>query len=104
MPLLTAADIGRFDESTSNGGGSVLVLSTEGALELNSTVNTFTANGNTPVVVSDTRVNADSVILIGLKTVGGTPAAVFQTAVTAGTSFTVNSTAGNTSVYNYRVL
>lgn len=62
---------------------------------------TFTATADTPVVVSNTSVTTESVISISLKTVGGTPAAVFMTAISAGASFTVNSAAGNTSVYNY---
>ena len=64
---------------------------------------TFTANGSTPVVVSNTSVTAESVISFSLKTLGGTPAAVFTTALSAGASFTVNSAALNTSVYNYEI-
>lgn len=65
---------------------------------------TFTANSGTPVTVSNTKVTANSVILFGLKTVGGTPAAPFLATVTPGTGFTVNSGGSDTSVYNYLVL
>lgn len=66
---------------------------------------TFTANGSTPVVVANTAVSSNSTIVIGLKTLGGTPAAVFFSAANVpGTSFTVNSTAANTSIYNYSIL
>lgn len=62
---------------------------------------TFSANSGTPVVVSNVNVQATSLISITLKTVGGTPAAPWLTAITAGTGFTVNSGASDTSTYNY---
>jgi len=66
---------------------------------------TFTANGATPVTVTDARVGAGSVIIPTLKTVGGMVGALpaIQT-ITAGTGFTVAATAGDTSVYNYAIL
>lgn len=65
----------------------------------------FTATGSTEVVVADTNVTADSLILWSLKTVGGTPAAVYESsAKVPGTSFSIKSTAGNTSVYNYWII
>jgi len=65
----------------------------------------FTATGATPVVVANAQVNASSVILFGLKTVGGTVGAIptVQTK-TNGTGFTVAGTALDTSVYTYVVL
>lgn len=66
---------------------------------------TFTANGSTAVTVSNTNVHANSVILITIKTLGGTQGA--QPTVTAkvdGTSFTIKATAGDTSVYNYAII
>lgn len=65
---------------------------------------TFIANGATPVVVSAPGITANSTILFGLKTVGGTPAAIFETARTPGVGFTVNSVALNTSTYNWRII
>ncbi len=65
---------------------------------------TFTANSGTPVTVANTSVTANSVILFGLKTVGGTVAAPFMVTVTPGTGFTVNSGGSDTSVYNYIIL
>lgn len=64
----------------------------------------LTANGTTSVVVANTAVTADSSILFGLKTVGGTPAPVYEFARTPGVGFTVKSSAGNTSVYNYTLI
>lgn len=65
---------------------------------------TFTANGTTAVVIADTNVKADSIILWSLKTVGGTPEAIYEFARTVDTSFQIKSAAGNTSVYNYVIL
>lgn len=68
-------------------------------------VGTFTANGATPVSVSNTTVTANSVIIFTLKTVGGTVGAypAIQT-ITASTGFTVAATASDTSVYNYAII
>lgn len=66
---------------------------------------TVTANGASAVVVANTNVTANSVVIFTLKTVGGTPAgAPFLSAVTAGTGFSVKAVAGDTSVYNYLVI
>lgn len=66
---------------------------------------TFTANGTTPVVVSNEAVTADSIIIPTLKTVGGTVGAVPAVkTITAGTGFTIAATASDTSVYNYIII
>lgn len=66
---------------------------------------TFTANGATPVTVTDSRVTANSAIVVTLKTVGGTVGAIpaIKT-ITAGTGFTIAGTASDTSVYNYLII
>lgn len=66
---------------------------------------TFTANGTTAVTVADSRVQAGSIVVFTLRTVGGTVGAypAIQTK-TAGTGFTVAATASDTSVYNYAIL
>lgn len=68
------------------------------------TVGTFTANGATPVTVTDANVTAGSTITPTLKTVGGTVGALpaIKT-ITPGTGFTVAATASDTSVYNYEI-
>lgn len=65
---------------------------------------TFTANSGSAVTVANTAVTANSVILFGLKTAGGTPAAPFMVTVTPGTGFTVNSGGSDTSTYNYLII
>ena len=65
---------------------------------------TFTANSGSAVTVANTYVTANSVILFGLKTASGTPAAPFLVTVTPGTGFTVNSGGSDTSTYNYIIL
>ncbi len=66
---------------------------------------TFTANGVTPVTVSNAAVTANSNILITLKTVGGTVGALpaIKT-ITPTTGFTVAGSASDTSVYNYVII
>lgn len=66
---------------------------------------TVTLNGSTDVTVANTSITSGSVILFTLKTVGGTVgAAPVVDTITPGTGFTVKGTAGDTSVYNYRVI
>jgi hypothetical protein len=66
---------------------------------------TFVLNGSTAVVVPNVNVDANSVVLISLNTLGGTQgAAPTVTAKAAGVSFTVVGTAGDTSTYNYVIL
>jgi len=64
---------------------------------------TGAANGATPVTVSDARVTAGSQISLTINTPGGTVGAAFVTARTAGTGFTFNSAALNTSTYDYEI-
>ena len=66
---------------------------------------TVTLNGTTPVVVANPKITAASIIVLTLKTVGGTVGAVpaIKT-ITPGTGFSIAGTAGDTSVYNYIVL
>ncbi len=71
---------------------------------INTCGGTFQANSGTAVTVANPYVDANSVIVFGLKTVGGTPAAPFMVTVTPGTGFTVNSGGSDTSTYNYWIL
>lgn len=64
---------------------------------------TLVLTGATPVVVLEPNVGANSVITLSLKTIGGTPAPYFISAVTAGTGFSVTGTAGDTSTLTYNV-
>ena len=65
-----------------------------------------TLNGATPVTVTNANLTANSTVLFGLKTVGGTvsPNSPNVLTVTPGTGFTVGGTASDTSVYNYVIL
>lgn len=64
---------------------------------------TVVANGATPVAVSDTAVTANSIITLTLKTAGGTPHGAFVSAATAGSGFSINSLAGDSSTYVYEI-
>lgn len=72
----------------------------------NAKAGTVTANGTTAVTVSTTAITANSVVIFGLKTAAGTAAtqAPYMSAVTAGTSFQIKSSTGDTSVYNWMIL
>lgn len=66
---------------------------------------TFTANEGNAVAVANANITASSLVVITLKTVGGTPAGhPFLSAITAGVGFEVKSFTGDTSVYNYIIL
>ena len=66
---------------------------------------TFVCNGATPVVVANTLLTANSVVVITLKTIGGTVGAVpAVTSVTPGTGFSTTGTASDTSTYNYLII
>ncbi len=102
-----AINTNKFTVAASSGNTLVAgTLNTTGKLTLGATSSgTFTANGVTPVTVSNTTVTANSVVVITLKTVGGTVGAypAIQT-ITPTTGFTVACTAADSSVYNYAIL
>lgn len=66
---------------------------------------TVTANNTTPVTVSDANVTANSIILLTVKTATGANAGeAYVSATSVGVSFTIDSGAADTSVYNYMIL
>lgn len=84
---------------TAVGAGITFKIGTNGRF------GTITLNGATPVTIANTSVGANDVVMISLKTVGGTVGAQPHLAtITPGTGFTVVGTAGDTSVYNYCIL
>lgn len=65
---------------------------------------TFVADGTEDVVVLNTSWTTNSVLATGIKTVGGTPGAVYVADSNPGVSFTIRSTDNlDTSTYNYRI-
>lgn len=69
------------------------------------TLGTFTCDGTNAVTVTNAKVTANSVIVVTLKTVGGTVGAVPSVkTITPGTGFTISGTASDTSVYNYAII
>jgi hypothetical protein len=76
-----------------------------GRLRLGAFKGEVTLNGATPVTVAAAGVEAGSLILFTLKTVGGTVGAVPSIkTITAGTGFTVAGTALDTSIYNWAII
>lgn len=69
----------------------------------NGRVGTFTANGATPVTVTNSSVAVTDTIIISLNTVGGTGPVIqpFVATITAGVGFTTAANTGDISVYNY---
>ena len=66
---------------------------------------TVTANETSEVTVSNTNVTADSIILLTVKTATGADAGqAYVSATSVGASFTIKSSASDTSVYNYMIL
>ena len=64
-------------------------------------VGTITANGTSAVTITIPGIAADSLVLVSLRTVGGTTAPVYEDTrnlTTGAVGF--KSTAGNTSIYN----
>lgn len=66
---------------------------------------TGTCNGTATITVANTNVDAGSIIIFTLKTVGGTVGAqpALKT-ITAGTGFQFACTASDTSTYNFIIL
>lgn len=66
---------------------------------------TFVATGASAVTVSNAAVTANSVVIFGLKTVGGTVGAIPAVkTITVGVGFTVAGTASDTSTYQYLII
>ena len=59
--------------------------------------------GGTPTITNST-IDANSVVMFGLKTAGGTPAVPIMTSIVVGTSFVITCGGSDTSVYNYVIL
>lgn len=79
-----------------NGGPQTSVVPSSGG--------TVTCTGGGTPTVTNSTVTANSVVMFGLKTAGGTPAVPIMTTVTAGTGFTITCGGSDTSVYNYVIL
>jgi hypothetical protein len=72
----------------------------------NGMAGTVVANGTTAVAVSTTAFDANSSVILTLKTSGGSGPTLqpYVSAVTPGTGFSIKSAAGDTSTYNWMVL
>lgn len=63
----------------------------------NARMGTATLNGTTAVTVATTAITAKSRVFLTVQSPGGTPGAHYVNSITAGTSFTIKSEAGDTS-------
>lgn len=87
--------VGSFQIPVINTGPNSAVIPLNGG--------TFTC-ASSAATVADTNVDAGSLIVITLKTVGGTVAATLINTITPGTGFHVTCGGSDTSVYNYAIL
>lgn len=75
------------------------------AYKTGTTCGTFTATGTTAVVVNTTAASATMIVVMSVKTVGGTPAgAPYISAISAGGSFSVKTAVGDSSIYNWAII
>jgi len=70
----------------------------------NAKAGTGVSNGTSAVTISTTAVTANSLIFIGYNTPAGTPAPVYVSAVTPGTSFQTKSSASDTSTFAWMIV
>lgn len=91
---------------TATAGGLTV---TAGAIRFPATTNgavgvTSVLNGVTPVAVANTSVTANSIIFLTVASAGGTVGVPRISSKTAGTGFSVVSSAGDTSTLNYLII
>lgn len=88
-----------------NNAKSLKVGSAGGGLSVaegsNARMGTLVLTGATPVVVANTSITATTRVFLTANTPGGTPGHFWVSARTAGTSFSVTGTAGDTSTVAY---
>lgn len=90
------------DAATFSAAGKTITFTKGGAA---ATSGTFVCNGASNVTITTTAASANMVLLIGLNTVGGTVGNTPHiTTISAGSSFTVAGTAGDTSTYNWAII
>ena len=65
---------------------------------------TVVVTGTTPVAIVNAGIDANSIIIFGLSTVGGTVGAIPNVKTITNGSCTIKATASDTSVYNFVVL
>lgn len=86
-------------------GGFLTFLGGTQSSVIRATGGTFTCTSGGNIVVPDTAVTTNSVVLMSAKTSAGSPAAApGVSALTAGASFSARCVTSDTSVYNYWVL
>jgi len=102
--FVTALAQGAIRTSPIAVGGAFPYIGGPTSSEVPANGGTFTCTGGGVITVTNSNVTANSVVLLGLKTAGGTPANPIMTTVTVGTGFTTTCGGSDTSVYNYIIL
>lgn len=83
---------------------STIVFTIIGKTPPSTVSGTVTANGATPVPVTDSNVTGNSVIVVTLKTVHTAALGAFVSSVTPGAGFSIASLATDVSLYNYTII
>lgn len=105
--VVSATGLTPTGDLTVTGGNAIIATAGKG-LQVkegsNATLGTLTLTGATPVVVATTAVAATSRIFLTHNTPGGTPAFAWVSARSAGVSFSVTGTAGDTSTLAWLII
>lgn len=105
--MWSITNAGAFTQDATNGSDIVFTKATTG-IQLQSGANgrtgTFTLNGATPVVISNTSLAAGDQIILSRDTIGGTPLYFGLTSRTNSTGFQVTGTATDTSPCRYTLV
>ena len=88
--------VGAFSVNIATSGPQSAILPINGG--------TATCTGGGTITVANTAVDAGSIIVLTLKTVGGTPAQPFLATITPATGFTFTCGGSDTSIYNYIII
>jgi len=105
--LTASAGVNSTGDVTITSGNAVVATAGKGVKVKegsNATMGTLAVNGATPVVVSTTAVTANSRIFLTTNVAGGTPAFCYVSTRTAGTSFTVQGVASDTSTVAWLIV
>jgi hypothetical protein len=99
--LLTGAGIAG---PTGYDSSNVLNISSSGLVSYNNYIRgTVTANGTTPVSVSNSLVQSNSIIVLNRNSTAVNTLSAFVSSITPGTGFAIVNTVADSSTYNYLI-
>jgi hypothetical protein len=100
----TGIDGGGITGPTGYALASVLNINSSGLITFNNYLRgTVTANGTTPVSVSNSLVSSNSIIVLNRNSTAVNTLPAFVSSLTPGTGFTIVNTVADTSTYNFLI-